>query len=515
MPGEGPAGEEWTDIVTDPHARRASGSSQAEPPRPLWRGIATLAAVAVMVITGAAWGKIGNIDPNIARFDLPGLFGNAGKPDDGAIDILMVGVDSRSDAHGNPLSQEELSMLRAGDETATNTDTIILIRIPNNGKSATAISIPRDSYVTIPDGSKGKINGVYGEAKENDRQKRVESGETLEAAERESVDAGRSALIQTVGRLTGVTVDRYAEVSMLGFVLMTDALGGVNVCLNEAVYEPMSGADFPAGPQTLDGPNALSFVRQRHDLPRGDLDRVVRQQVVMSSLAHSALSGGTLTNTTTLGKLRDAITRTVVLSQGWDVMDFIQQLQKLSGGNVAFATIPILREDDWTEDGTQSVVKVDPDQVRSWVSGLLDQQAQGKTEEATYSKDQTTADVVNETQINGLAAAVSELLVGKGFTAGKVGNNESDHVGSSQVQAAQQDDVGAKAVAEALGLPVVEKQGIAEHTVRVVLSKDYQGPGSGRETTPAASETGSTEEDAPPPPPSPIFTAANGPRCVN
>ncbi|SHU26792.1 transcriptional regulator lytR [Mycobacteroides abscessus subsp. abscessus] len=329
------------------------------------------------------------------------------------------------------------------------------------------------------------------------------------------MDAGRSALIQTVGRLTGVTVDRYAEVSMLGFVLMTDALGGVNVCLNEAVYEPMSGADFPAGPQTLDGPNALSFVRQRHDLPRGDLDRVVRQQVVMSSLAHSALSGGTLTNTTTLGKLRDAITRTVVLSQGWDVMDFIQQLQKLSGGNVAFATIPILREDGWTEDGTQSVVKVDPDQVRSWVSGLLDQQAQGKTEEATYSKDQTTADVVNETQINGLAAAVSELLVGKGFTAGKVGNNESDHVGSSQVQAAQQDDVGAKAVAEALGLPVVEKQGIAEHTVRVVLSKDYQGPGSGRETTPAASETGSTEEDAPPPPPSPIFTAANGPRCVN
>jgi LCP family protein required for cell wall assembly len=502
--------------VTDPHAPRASGSSQTETPRPLWRGIATLAAVAVMVVTGAAWGKIGNIDPNIARFDLPGLFGNAGRPDDGAIDILMVGVDSRSDAHGNPLSQDELSMLRAGDETATNTDTIILIRIPSNGKSATAISIPRDSYVTVPDGSKGKINGVYGEAKENDRQKRVESGETLEAAERESVDAGRSALTQTVAKLTGVTVDRYAEVSMLGFVLMTNALGGVDVCLNEAVYEPMSGADFPAGPQTLDGPNALSFVRQRHDLPRGDLDRVVRQQVVMSSLAHSALSGGTLTNPSTLGKLRDAITRTVVLSEGWDVMDFIKQLQKLSGGNVAFATIPILREDGWTEDGTQSVVKVDPDQVRSWVSGLLDQQAQGKTEEATYSKDQTIADVVNETQINGLAAAVSELLVGKGFTAGKVGNNEAEHAGNSQVQAAESDDVGAKAVAEALGLQVVQKPGLAEHTVRVVLSNDYNGPGSGRETTPAASETGSsTEEEAPPPPPSPIFTAANGPRCVN
>jgi hypothetical protein len=65
-------------------------------------------------------------------------------------------------------------------------------------------------------------------------------------------------------------------------------------------------------------------------------------------------------------------------------------------------------------------------------------------------------------------------------------------------------------------LQVVQKPGLAEHTVRVVLSNDYQGPGSGRETTPAASETGSsTEEEAPPPPPSPIFTAANGPRCVN
>jgi hypothetical protein len=297
---------------------------------------------------------------------------------------------------------------------------------------------------------------------------------------------------------------------------MTDALGGVGVCLNEAVYEPMSGADFPAGPQTLDGPNALSFVRQRHDLPRGDLDRVVRQQVVMSSLAHSALSGGTLTNPTTLSKLRDAITRTVVLSEGWNVMDFIQQLQKLSGGNIAFATIPILREDGWTEDGTQSVVKVDADQVRNWVSGLLDQQAEGKTEEAAYSKDQTTAEVVNETEINGLAAAVSELLVGKGFTAGKVGNSDSEHAGSSQVQAAKQDDMGAKAVGEILGLPVVQKQGLAERTVRVVLSSDYHGPGSGRDTTPASSsETGYTQEETPPPPPSPIFTAANGPRCVN
>ncbi len=81
-------------------------------------------------------------------------------------------------------------------------------------------------------------------------------------------------MIQTVAGLTGVTVDHYAEIGLLGFALITDALGGVNVCLKDAVYEPLSGADFPAGWQKLNGPQALSFVRQRHDLPRGDLDRV-------------------------------------------------------------------------------------------------------------------------------------------------------------------------------------------------------------------------------------------------
>ena len=73
-------------------------------------------------------------------------------------------MDSRTDAHGNPLSEEELATLRAGDDVSTNTDTIILVRIPNNGKSATAISIPRDSYVEAPGVGKMKINGVYGSA---------------------------------------------------------------------------------------------------------------------------------------------------------------------------------------------------------------------------------------------------------------------------------------------------------------------------------------------------------------
>ncbi len=110
----------------------------------------------------------------------------------------------------------------------------------------------------------------------------------------------------------------------------------------------------------LDGPQALSFVRQRHDLPRGDLDRVTRQQAVMASLAHEVISGKTLSSPATLNRLQQAVQRSVVLSDGWDIMDFVEQLQKLAAGNVAFATIPILEEAGWSDDGMQSVVRVDP-----------------------------------------------------------------------------------------------------------------------------------------------------------
>ena len=275
------------------------------------RVIATVAAVVVVLGTGVAWSKVRSFEDGIYHIFAPSL-GHGG--DDGALDILMVGMDSRSDAHGNPLSPQELATLRAGDEVASNTDTIILVRIPNNGKSATAISIPRDTYVSAPGLGKTKINGVYGQTKEEKRVSLVESGVAPAEAETQGTEAGREALIKTVGDLTGVTVDHYAEIGLLGFSLITDALGGVNVCLKEPVFEPLSGADFPAGWQKLNGPQALSFVRQRHELPRGDLDRVVRQQVVMASLAHQVISGKTLSSPATMNRLQQAIQRSVVLS---------------------------------------------------------------------------------------------------------------------------------------------------------------------------------------------------------
>ncbi|CDO87332.1 LytR family transcriptional regulator [Mycobacterium triplex] len=480
------------------------------------RVVATVLAVAVVLGTGVAWNNVRAFEDGIFHMSAPSL-GKGG--DDGAIDILLVGMDSRTDAHGNPLTPEELATLKAGDEEATNTDTIILVRIPNNGKSATAISIPRDSYVTAPGLGKTKINGVYGQTREAKRTALVKAGDSAEDAATQGTEAGREALIKTVADLTGVTVDHYAEIGLLGFALITDALGGVNVCLKDAVYEPLSGADFPAGPQKLDGAEALSFVRQRHDLPRGDLDRVVRQQVVMASLAHRVISGQTLSSPTTLKRLQAAVQRSVVISQGWDVMDFVKQLQKLSGGNVAFATIPVLDGAGWSDDGMQSVVRVDPHQVQDWVAGLLHDQDEGKTEQLAYTPAKTTASVVNDTDINGLAAAVSDVLSSKGFTTGAVGNNDGGHVKASQVRANKPDDMGAQEVAKELGgLPVVPDASLAPGSVRVVLANDYTGPGSGLSgnTTAPARVTNQSATDPNVPAPSPILTAGSDkPECIN
>src|ERR1700709_2077924 len=131
-------------------------------PGRLVRAVAVIAALVVVVGPGVAWGQIRSFESGINHIRAHALGGGG---EDGAIDILLVGLDSRTDAHGNPLSAEELATLRAGDNESTNTDTIILVRIPNNGKSATAISIPRDSYVDAPGIGKMKINGVFGAVK--------------------------------------------------------------------------------------------------------------------------------------------------------------------------------------------------------------------------------------------------------------------------------------------------------------------------------------------------------------
>ena len=474
--------------------------------RKAWgRGLIALVSVAVLVCTGYAWSSVNGLTSKITQ--LGGL--DLGGGDDGATDILLVGTDSRTDAKGNPLSSEELKWLRAGDDISTNTDTVLLIRIPNDGSSATAISIPRDSYVSVPGIGLSKINAAYGTTREGARKRAVEAGKPEEDAEREGTLAGRKALIDTVADLTGVKVDHYAEVGLLGFALLTKAVGGVEVCLKDAVNEPLSGARFKAGRQTLNGPQALSFVRQRHELPRGDLDRITRQQVYMASLTQKILSAHTLTDPSKLNELEDAVSRSVVIDDDWNVVQFAEQLKDLSGGRVKFATIPVLDEQGWSEDGQQSVVTVDPNAVHTFTSNLLnDGASKSQSRRGDY-----TVDVDNAGTIDGLASNVSNILTNKGFQAGKTSSTPAD-IKDSVIYAHSADNPGAQLLAKDLRAVRVEAQpDLDEHHLKLVLTNTFAGPGSindvGTQTdnTPASQRVGN---NAPP-----ITAGTDGPVCVN
>jgi LCP family protein required for cell wall assembly len=408
------------------------------------------------------------------------------KPADGAVDILMVGMDSRTDAQGNPLSKEQLAMLSAGvADGEQNTDTLIMIRIPNDGAPVVGVSMPRDSYVEIPGYGKHKINSAYARAKIDATAQLREEGVTNEAELQVKSNAGGAKkLIETVQNLTGATIDHYAEVNLLGFYDITNAIGGIDVCLNAPVRDKYSGANFPAGPQTLAGTQALAFVRQRHGLLNGDLDRIKRQQVFMSGMAKKVFSQDMLTpGSDTLDKLQDAIQKSVVLDKGWNVLQFAQQMTEITGGNnVDFQTIPTGSIDLKTEsDG--SAVEVDPDDVRDFVASLLGTPDKTGTSEAAGGDDASdngniTVNVRNATGRSGLAGSVADALVGEGFVRGDVGNAES-RTSTVVRHAAGEVELGNRVVSALGGNAQVEEDAnLPAGSVTILLGADYEGPGA-------------------------------------
>ena len=296
---------------------------------------------------------------------------NAPPKDDNATDILLVGDDRRTDLRGNPLPASILRQLRTEANDGFSTDTLILLRIPKNGGKSYAVSIPRDTEVAIPGYRTDKINAAYGAVKYLTSQRMRAAGEHNSAKiEQDSDAAGRQALVESVQTLTGLSVDHYAEVSLYGFYLLSQAIGGVPVCLLHATSDPNSGANFRAGAQIVSGGSALSFVRQRDNLPHGDLDRIVRQQAFLASAAKKVLSAGTLLDSAKLSALTSAVQKSVVIDQGWDVLAFVQQAQSLTDGNVEFVTIPVVTPNGRNERG-QSIVVVDPPDVQRFVAALV------------------------------------------------------------------------------------------------------------------------------------------------
>lgn len=333
------------------------------------RTLIALASVAALAVTAAGWATLDRFNRHVTNSGVLADVPATPSTDDGATDVLLVGNDSRTDAQGNPLPLHVLKALRTESTRGLNTDTLILLRIPKNGADPTAVSIPRDTYTPVAGKRPEKINAVYGLTKaELARQLERDTDASSQRIDRVSAQAGQRALVQTVQTLTGVRIDHYAEVNLLGFYEVTEAIGGVEVCLNHATRDKDSGAEFSAGRQTISGGDALAFVRQRQGLPRGDLDRIVRQQVFMAAVANKVLSTGTLSDFDKLNHLMRAAGKSVVLDEDWDVAGFAQRMQGLATGNVRFVTLPVTGTA--RSDRGQSIVTVDPAQVTRFVADL-------------------------------------------------------------------------------------------------------------------------------------------------
>lgn len=496
-----------------PQARRPAPPRPPGPPRPappdeaprrgpmrVLRIVVTVASVLVLALSGTAWAALSG------SFASSGALSKKGTAADGATDVLLVGTDSRNDAQGNPLSPDVLAQLDAGSaDGELNTDSMILVRVPNDGSRAVAFSLPRDSYVTIPGQfGKGKLNSVYPGAKAVEVQRLVAGGDAdPRDVDVRSSEAGRSALIETVQELSGIGVDHYAEINLLGFFNLTNAIGGVDVCLKSAVDDDFSGARFAAGPRSVAGRDALAFVRQRHGLPLGDLDRVRRQQAFLAGLSSKLLSAGTLADPVTLSRLLDSVKQSVVLDGGWDLLGFAQQMQGVSGGRVTFMTIPT---EGGVSTGAGDAIKVDEDEVRQFVRDAIGPEdtpvvATGPAPSAI------PVDVRNASGTGGAAARVVQILGAQGYTQLRSGNADGE-APTSAVVFGPGGDAGADVVARALGgLPTRPDAGVPANTVRVLLASDYRGPGA----VPVAADAAGT---APPPPPQPPITA-DGIPCVN
>ncbi len=289
--------------------------------------IAGVTAVLVLLAAAGGYAYLRRLDGQVKRIDVfTGITGDKPAPTvKDAQNILIVGSDTREGLAAGEGTQGRGAAFVSGQRS----DTVILAHLYGNSDKAQLVSFPRDSYVTIP-------------AYTND------SGEQVAAREdklnRAFFEGGPALLISTIQGLTGLTIDNYLQIDFESFLGMVEALDGVEVCLSEPAKEPRSGIDLPAGRQTIKGDQALAFVRQRFELPRGDLDRIERQQQFIAAIVRKTLSAGTLLNVRKLNDVFNVATASVrvdkSLSAG-ELRKLALRFSKFQAGGVTFSTIPV------------------------------------------------------------------------------------------------------------------------------------------------------------------------------
>jgi LCP family protein required for cell wall assembly len=429
------------------------------------------AVLSVSLLAGSGWGwYLAQVaEASVSRTDAIPTSGNSDAQGRGhagqAMNLLLVGRDSRAGL--TPQQQEEFS---TGDpDGLLNTDSMMLVHVPADGSTATFVSIPRDLYVAIPGYGSAKLNSAFG---------RAYNAAGGSDADKEA--AGARLLIQTISGFTGVQIDHFAEVNLLGFVNLSTIVGGVEVNLCEAVKDRYSGADFPAGVQTISGGEALSFVRQRHGLG-SDLDRQVRQQVYLAGLVRNVLSKNLLLNP---GKQREMIAQvgsSVTVDQGLDLFDLATQMQSVKPDDITFQTIPGLTDD--TEGAESVLVPSDPEELKAFFASLSATPAPaapaapaGPVTKPAAPGD-VTVSVLNGSGVKGAAATAAGALTTAGFVAG-IGGNATANTDVTTISHATGDDAQAAALlAQVPGAAVTIDDSLAPGTVQLLLGSDFHGVG--------------------------------------
>ncbi|MGW1914064.1 LCP family protein [Streptomyces sp. NPDC002076] len=293
-------------------------------PRPNWRRrikwtVITLATV--LVVTSVAtyfWA-----DSKLRReVDLSKVID---RPASGAgTNYLIVGSDSREG-----MSKADEKKLHTGAAEGKRTDSMMILHVGDNGD--TLISLPRDSNVTIPSfrgSTSGKIRPAMGQNK-------------LNAA---YAYDGPTLLVRTIEYNTGLHIDHYVEIGFQGFANIVDAVGGVEINIDKGFKDKWSGADFKAGKQTLNGQQALAFVRTRHAFAASDLQRTKNQQKFLSALAHQVATPGTVLNPfkfyPTMGAGLDSLIVDKDMSL-WDLGSMFWAMKGVQGGDGTSMNMPI------------------------------------------------------------------------------------------------------------------------------------------------------------------------------
>ena len=234
----------------------AAPSAPASAPRRRKRHHPILKTLCLFLVIILAWGSFLLWDANTNMGRVSALSGAADTP---GTTYLLAGSDSRADG-----------AVKDGFDESERADSIMLVNVAPNGQTV-ALSIPRDTYAEIPGVGWDKINASY-------------------------AYGGPQLLVETVEKLTGLTVDHFVQIGMGAVPDMVDAVGGVELCYDNDADDQYSGLTWTAGCHTVDGTTALQFSRMRYQDPEGDIGRTKRQRQVISKVISSAASPSTLIN---------------------------------------------------------------------------------------------------------------------------------------------------------------------------------------------------------------------------